>query len=1162
MVVSGTSSPWSSCVRQSKGQGVVATDPKLLQAERERTCPKGCFEDANIDKITARASILSALAKEGRSLAAFLYSWRSCPKSFPAAGEDNGRAIAEAAESVLRPMVQQLVQVEDHCGRAVKAAMATIHEFHDQDRQTAPAAILLGIGQLLDTLLALDTVKNMKPGVLNDFSYYKRTLQSLRMPFPLGSGDSGELDALHRFLSTRNVMMTSLKERLATSLGAEDVLYALVDLASNQCLSNPRSPEEKHRSYRMMVAAFWLADGLKGGNPCRPNMFKAKRVNLTRVLRLIRVRPVVLLIGDTYVSLVHMLQSCPNYDQTIVRELVELPVDKPTQFCSLGLSYAGIKSEVDTVLTDVALARLHAECDPTSPRLADIGSLILKALQLLSSASSLLLDSHAWKLSHPSTVETQNGRAVADYERAVRYNYSYDEYVLMVRLVGLVKETAAALNAVAADCTAAIGQWIYREVTKFSQNVVTDAINYCHKKKRRKELIKLLGQINGLLVGPGAFIGLGGGGCNERAASMSRFFDRGAVLLMQVALETARTIGSQELQSEHIRQIEAFSSRLDDFACLLQLPEMISRCSDLGRVWYREFFLDFSVQTDPQLPISMSLPWLATQHALELSHSLDVEFLPHTLALYNDAACYCLSFLRCQHLVDEIRAEAQLAVEQVVFWLAHMAHHHCAIAASSTLIDKGYKRDLLLSSFKKQHLNGKASALLVPAATANWELVGHTVDVGLMVGRVLSVRTRSSLEAALARFESGDLLGIMELEGLLQNIELAHSLAGKHFPVDSFQDLLEGVVGTEAPSRVGQHALMDIAAAIMPSFCYHHASHRFIRTVLAFSPVDSKESRGLVHVLGSKAFVEACEFQRHSNKDILTPHHLGALVRLLRPADLPVLTMGIIDAALKQVKDVLVPQVQKLRSTMPAQIKRPAHAHSSPAVFEYYRQCLQGVMLHRELRTEVLHAFRQLGNAVLLLIMLTEAVEQETLYRAQKTLQGTQGKDGSADGRATPMDVDNKPTLAKDALERLQKGLMEVTDWYVSEPQSLAGSGPEGLEFYQVWSAIHFATCVPQLSSEPTHEELYGEGLQWGGLCAVWLLGQQHRLRLVDYAGHVLSAHMADGKDQMFDLISVRSFCLTARYQQIRTQRIVATLDRLMGPPVRHMLPLHPRPKV
>ena len=55
----------------------------------------------------------------------------------------------------------------------------------------------------------------------------------------------------------------------------------------------------------------------------------------------------------------------------------------------------------------------------------------------------------------------------------------------------------------------------------------------------------------------------------------------------------------------------------------------------------------------------MSLPWILTDHILEMKEARMMEYILYPLDLYSDSAHYALHHFRKQFLYDEVEAEVQ-----------------------------------------------------------------------------------------------------------------------------------------------------------------------------------------------------------------------------------------------------------------------------------------------------------------------------------------------------------------------------------------------------------------------------------------------------------------------------------------------------------------------
>ena len=67
-------------------------------------------------------------------------------------------------------------------------------------------------------------------------------------------------------------------------------------------------------------------------------------------------------------------------------------------------------------------------------------------------------------------------------------------------------------------------------------------------------------------------------------------------------------------------------------------------------------------------------------------------------------------------------------------------------------------------------------------------LIGRSVDLAQLLGQRMNTMLRQSIETAVARFESKDVNGVVELASLLRATRLTHALLEKALPdIDSFE---------------------------------------------------------------------------------------------------------------------------------------------------------------------------------------------------------------------------------------------------------------------------------------------------------------------------------------------------------------------------------------
>jgi hypothetical protein len=77
--------------------------------------------------------------------------------------------------------------------------------------------------------------------------------------------------------------------------------------------------------------------------------------------------------------------------------------------------------------------------------------------------------------------------------------------------------------------------------------------------------------------------------------------------------------------------------------------------------------------------------------------------------------------------------------------------------------------------------------------------------------------------------------------------------------------------------------------------------------------------------------------------------------------------------------------------------------------------------------------------------------------------------------------------------------------------------------FFRLWSALQFAFCVPT-GNTMNPETIFGDGLQWGGLALVYLLGQNQKFSALDYVYHILRVSEEDPKWDNVGAVKIPDF--------------------------------------
>lgn len=301
-----------------------------------------------------------------------------------------------------------------------------------------------------------------------------------------------------------------------------------------------------------------------------------------------------------------------------------------------------------------------------------------------------------------------------------------------------------------------------------------------------------------------------------------------------------------DLEKEDVQVLQQFHGDSFYFASALDYARSLHEVSDLGDLWFREYFLEMTKCV--QFPIEMSLPWVLTEHLVlnHVSNAPMIEDVLFVLDVYNDAAHRALYVLNQQFLYDEIEAEANLVIDQLYFLLSDEVYAHYKNVAATAILERSLKQKL-------EALKGSAAAGQKPDAEhltmpvrrlesllvqRNIQLLGRSINFSFILGQNINNKFYRDLDFAIKRFESSDACGITELKVLLDILRSTHARLSEHLALDSFEVMLSEVNESFSPSsfrgRISLHMLSSLAKDIIPNFSFNYYTRRFVSSPIAF----------------------------------------------------------------------------------------------------------------------------------------------------------------------------------------------------------------------------------------------------------------------------------------------------------------------------------------
>lgn len=563
-----------------------------------------------------------------------------------------------------------------------------------------------------------------------------------------------------------------------------------------------------------------------------------------------------------------------------------------------------------------------------------------------------------------------------------------------------------------------------------------------------------------------------------------------------------------------------------------------------------------------------------------------MEYVLYPLDLYNDSAQYALTVFRKQFLYDEVEAEVNLCFDQFVYKLSEQVYAHYKQLAASMLLDKRYRAECLARGASTSPVAARYLSLL---RQRHVSLLGRHVDLCVLVAQRINADMHRALDAAVAKFEAGDITGVIELEGLIAVNRLCHKLLSRYLTLDEFDAILrESEHGVLAPyGRVTLHVFWELNYDFLPNYCYNAATDRFVKSRgLQFGQPPQRErpaQYGHALLWGSKQLTLAYSAQYAQYAGFVGAQHFHALVRLLGYQGVAVVLAELLGVAKGLLHGTLAQFTRALLHAMPRHCKLPRYDYGSNGVLGYYHAQLTDIVQYPDARTELFHAFRELGNIILFCMLIEQALSQEEVtdllhaapfqnilprpYAAEGEKPETKQKRLEVKYSSLQIvpNVDKFGTAKQSQLsregdlltrERLCCGLslfgvvlrrlrsaLASPPWPAPATQAQTQQDDNNT-FHRLWSALQFLYCTPVVETQFTVEELFGEGLHWAGCTIIALLGQQRKFEALDFCYHILRVQRVDGKDEVVKGIPLKRMVDRIRRFQVLNSQIFCVLAR------------------
>jgi len=527
----------------------------------------------------------------------------------------------------------------------------------------------LMIIRCINVLIILDALKDMKACLLNDFSRYKRSFTSLRNELTDSETISAEIVDLQLFLSNpsqpHGIIMSRLREDIL-KLSQHDVClgdlinFALDSFENQNTQPLTITPIEKYLFPRVLLFLLYIYDG---DTRTTINVFNNtnKAIDMKRITRQFRSLPIIPLYNDLHLDVFFILKRFKNWpanpadknnkitEDGIKREWQTARPEKIKQRYLLSNYIQRIRHEFTDCSTQTAEMINNLKEFGTSDQVIplkvyqSVFQILSNALQNLSNWTALIQQQSAYKyanpisngdyqnlLKHESVLNASQGQ---EYEKAVRFNYTNEDKHVLIDVISMIKGLSNTLLENKSLFEPILHTHIYLTTQLFLHTECVKALKRAFKKNKStpKNIITLMREIVGDFTANPASKDewqTKSKADNEITIEVGKSFRQRNVSLSPAQITLLRRLmlcvfspnapGMQggfltdkDLKKEWIPHWNEFyyASRL--FIPMLTFGTTVLECSDLGFLWYREFYLEITKCV--QFPIEMSLPWILTE---------------------------------------------------------------------------------------------------------------------------------------------------------------------------------------------------------------------------------------------------------------------------------------------------------------------------------------------------------------------------------------------------------------------------------------------------------------------------------------------------------------------------------------------------------------------
>lgn len=868
---------------------LVSPDPDIIPADAQISSPANpSFHRRDVPNCGLSRSMeiqqiefLQHKIEITQNYVPFLYSYRSISRAI-----NRGDYLKSAStdpelqvqimtlyKKLFEPLLEQIIELHTCMIDAADSLSKIVQKFD----QFLPSCVFYEkLIEFFDIIFNLDQMKQIKTGLTNDLSYYRRDTKNID---PTKFEMTGKA-AL--FLGTRFFALNEIKKQKIIMEPKPEIINFFVDFL-NFCVSYyNRSilPKKKFSIIISMVIVLYVFNIPK----------LAEKGNLNNVYQILSENPIVPMYGEMNFKPFEILQENKTF---VAPKGINMAVDNKDirAFSNKYLikdSISHFRSLFNENLSNITRICKTGKIDHIED--------IYKIIQCVADMTAAITRQSAYKFALPATTKDQSF-----YDNQVKNNYEPSELDYLIEMIGDLKT----LTGFALKSEATVLEHAYPIIAKTIQDFLYNLEGCIQeaKKKKETEVSSVLEAIQDIfqqgkiekkgekkkqstanLVAPSNHM------LDILRCQISGLSKPGSVLYDKKGKPRGYV-----KKANLIEQFSHFADSSEKFYILLNYSEVIRDSTNIGSLWFRETCLD--IENKMQFPVRSSLPFILSEHILNSSIKPglhDSIFFP--LEIYNDAASSALNNFKSSFLYREIEAEVTLCVDMISFNFAHTFFKFSRATAAASILPPE-----LISK-----INTIPIRFNFVVKQSKLQLLGSPINFNLITSQKINEILEKEMSDLV--FKITDFRLVPYVHEMIQILKKTHQLLVRSgLYIDDFDTIWKLARGASHPlSPVSTLAATVINVFDVSHMIYNCLTRRFLtsKKINLVPPINEKWAEYItklhsqdIHFIGSE--------------------HINAIVELLDEGELrsfiSCTIMGIIESDLQKAIEVYMEIASCLR---------------------------------------------------------------------------------------------------------------------------------------------------------------------------------------------------------------------------------------------------------